>query len=286
MSSSSRRIKRLLRRGWYHTSDLLDIIALLRAPGGCPWDAAQTHESIRGNFIEETYEVVEAINKRDDALLCEELGDVMLQIALHAQMASERGAFDWNDAADAICRKLIERHPHVFAELRVNGAKEALGNWDAIKRRSKGQETMAQAMEQVPRELPALMRGAKIQAKAARVGFDWPSIDGALERLEEELAELRQAIEAKDNGHAREELGDVLFSAVNVSRFIKEDGGAGCDPEQALTAATDKFLRRFTRVEDLARAEGLDMAKAPLEELDRLWELAKRDLSQDNNLKE
>ena len=264
-------MRELLDRKRYDTQDLRRIIEILRAPGGCPWDAKQTHESIRKNFIEETYEVVEAINKGDDALLCEELGDVLLQVALHTQMAAERGAFDWDSVADGICRKLIERHPHVFGDVRVTGVENVLSNWDAIKRRSKGQGTTAEAMAQIPRELPALMRAAKLQKKAAKEGFDWPGVDGALERLEEEIRELRAEIAEGNPAACRDELGDVLFSAVNVSRFLPD-----CDAEEALTAASDKFYTRFSSVEQSAIAAGIDMKAASLEELDRLWANAKR----------
>ena len=264
-------LREFLEKAKYTADDLGRIVAVLRAPGGCPWDAAQTHGSIKKNFIEETYEVVEAINKGDDALLREELGDILLQVALHAQMASERGAFDWEGVTDGICRKLIERHPHVFGGVRVAGAEEVLQNWDAIKRRSKGQGSASEAMAGVPRELPALMRAQKLQQKAAKAGFDWREIEGPLTSLEGELRELRMAIAQNDEAHAREELGDVLFSAVNVARFLRQ-----CDAEEALTAAADKFTARFKIVEAQASAEGLDMRAAPLEELDRLWALAKQ----------
>ena len=261
----------------YGTGDLRRIVAILRAPGGCPWDAEQTHESIKKNFIEETYEAIEGINKRDDALLCEELGDVLLQIALHVEIAGERGAFAWEDVTDGICRKLIERHPHVFGEVQVTGVDNVLRKWDAIKRRSKGQGSAAEAMASVPRELPALMRAQKIQKKAAKAGFDWPEIDGALERLEDELRELRKAVAQDDPVQCRDELGDVLFSAVNVARFLRD-----CDAEEALTAANEKFLRRYEMVEKLAEAEGIGMKTAPLEELDRLWDIAKKRLKENH----
>jgi len=263
-------IREFLNKKQYDTQDLRRVIEILRAPEGCPWDAKQTHESIRKNFIEETYEVIEAINKGDDALLCEELGDVLLQVALHTQMASERGAFDWDSVTDGICRKLIERHPHVFGDVRVTGVDDVLSNWDAIKRETKGQGSTIQAMASVPRELPALMRATKLQKKAAKEGFDWPGVDGALERLEEEIRELRAEITAGNPAGCREELGDVLFSAVNVSRFLPD-----CDAEEALTAASDKFLTRFASVEQSAIAEGINMKETPLEELDRLWANAK-----------
>ena len=266
-------LRALLAKAQYTTEDLKRIAAVLRAPGGCPWDAAQTHESIRKNFIEETYEVVEAINKGDDALLREELGDVLLQVALHTQMASERGAFDWESVTDGICRKLIERHPHVFGQVQVTGVENVLSNWDAIKRRSKGQGNTAEAMGSVPRELPALMRAQKLQQKAAKAGFDWRE-ETPLRRLELDLLceveELREALLAGDSAHAMDELGDVLFSAVNVARVLP-----GCDAEEALTAASDRFLCRFTAVERMAAEEGTDLHAAPVGELDRLWGIAK-----------
>lgn len=253
----------------YDMQDLIDIMRILREPGGCPWDAEQTHESIKKNLIEETYEVIEAINKNDKDLLCEELGDLLMQVVFHAQMEKEEGSFEFNNITDGICKKLIERHPHVFGQVSVSGVDDVLTNWDAIKRKTKGQKTTTQSMNSVPRELPALMRATKLQKKAADVGFDWSDVSGALDKLEEEIAELRQAIGNNDCENMTEELGDVLFSAVNVSRFIKADA------EEALTSANDKFLARFTRVENLARERNIDMKSTSLEELDKLWDEAK-----------
>ena len=253
----------------YNIEDLVEIIRLLRAPGGCPWDAEQTHQSIKKNLIEETYEVIEAINKEDKAALCEELGDLMMQIALHSQMEAEAGVFDMNDVADGVCKKLVERHPHVFGEVTIGGVDDVLTNWDAIKRKTKGQKNTTESMLSVPRELPALMRATKLQKKAADVGFDWPDVGGALDKLSEEIAELRAAIAANDKQNISEELGDILFSAVNVSRFIKVDA------EEALTGASDKFLSRFTQVEALANERGIDMKNSSLEELDALWDEVK-----------
>lgn len=253
----------------YTVQDLVDIMRLLREPGGCPWDAEQTHESIKKNLIEETYEVIEAINKGDKALLCEELGDLLMQVVFHAQMEKEIGEFDFDAVCDGVCKKLVERHPHVFGEVTVSGVDDVLINWDDIKRKSKGQKTTTQSMLSVPRELPALMRATKLQKKAADVGFDWSDVSGALDKLEEEIKELRQAIDNDDRANMTEELGDILFSAVNVSRFIKSDA------EEALTAASDKFLARFTTVESLAQERGIDMNASSLEELDRLWDEAK-----------
>lgn len=253
----------------YDVRDLLRIMQILRAPGGCPWDAEQTHESIKKNLIEETYEVIEAINKNDKELLCEELGDLLMQIVFHAQMEQEAGCFGFDEVCDGVCKKLIERHPHVFGETEISGVDDVLTNWDAIKRKTKKQKTTTASMLSVPRELPALMRATKLQKKAADVGFDWNEVSGALDKLEEETAELRQAIDNNDKANMSEELGDVLFSAVNVSRFIKTDA------EEALTSASDKFLARFTVVEKLASERGIDMNSATLEQLDALWDEAK-----------
>ena len=253
----------------YDMNDLIEIMRILREPGGCPWDAEQTHVSIKKNLIEETYEVIEAINKDDKDLMCEELGDLLMQVVFHAQMETEKGTFGFDDVADGICKKLIERHPHVFGQVSISGVDDVLTNWDAIKRKTKGQKTTTDSMNSVPRELPALMRATKLQKKAADVGFDWNDVSGALDKLEEEISELRQAIDNNDRANMTEELGDVLFSAVNVSRFIKADA------EEALTAASDKFLARFTKVEELASERNIDMKATGIDELDRLWDDAK-----------
>ena len=257
------------RKESYDINNLVEIMKLLRAPGGCPWDAEQTHESIKKNLIEEAYEVIEAINKQDNVLLCEELGDLLMQVIFHSCMEEEKGVFNFNDVCDGICKKLIERHPHVFGETEITGVDDVLTNWDNIKRKTKGQKTTTESMLSVPRELPALMRATKLQKKAADVGFDWSDVSGALDKLQEEIDELRKAVENKDSENMNEELGDVLFSAVNVSRFIKSDA------EEALTAASDKFLARFTTVEKLAEERNIDMKSSTLEELDKLWDEAK-----------
>lgn len=253
----------------YKFYDLVEIIKLLRAPGGCPWDAEQTHESIKKNLIEETYEVIEAINKANNEMLCEELGDLLMQVVFHAQMATENQGFNVDDVADGVCKKLIERHPHIFDTTNVNGVSEVLNNWEAIKRKTKGHSTIGQAILSVPKELPALMRSSKVQKKAADCGFDWPDISGAIQKLDEEIAELKNAVTIKDLENAREELGDVLFSVVNISRFLK------IDPEEALTEAADKFIKRFIIVEELALKEGIDINTAGLENLNLLWDVAK-----------
>ena len=253
----------------YNINDLISIIALLRAPGGCPWDREQTHMSIKKNFIEETYEVIEAINKNDTDGLKEELGDVLLQIALHTQMESERGSFDFNDVCDELCKKLIVRHPHVFGDVKAESANEALSSWDAVKQNIKGIKTHSEAMDSIPVELPALMRAQKVQSKAAKAGFDWEDERGAFAKLSEEINELKDALDRNNQSDIDEEFGDVLFSCVNISRFINTDS------EEALKASTDKFISRFKIVERLAAENKISMKDASIEELDLLWEKAK-----------
>lgn len=258
----------------YTVDDLVKIIAVLRASGGCPWDREQTHESIKKNFIEETYEVVEAINKKSPEMLREELGDVMLQIVLHTQMETEIGSFTFDDVCDEICKKLIVRHPHVFGDVTVSSTGEVLSNWDAIKMQTKKQKTVSESIDSIPRELPALMRAQKVQHKAAKAGFDWDAIDGALDKVYEEADEIKGAIAEKSDAHTAEEIGDLLFACVNVCRFAHVDG------EEALTAATDKFAERFKITERLANERGIDMKSAPIEELDKLWDEAKKTLAE------
>lgn len=251
----------------YDVSDLEQIVAILRAPGGCPWDAEQTHESTRRDFLEEAYEVIEAINEGSTEHLKEELGDVLLQVVFHAQMEKEAGRFDLNDAADGVCKKLIYRHPHVFAQVEVSGTGEVLENWDQLKRVEKHQQTHTDALNSVARSLPALWRAEKVQKKARKAGFDWDDASGPMDKLQEELDELKAAV--AEGSNIEEELGDLLFAAVNLSRFV------GVDCEQALTAATDKFIGRFAKVEELAAGQGRAMETMTLAELDELWEQAK-----------
>lgn len=254
----------------YNMDDLVAIIKVLRAPGGCPWDREQTHESIKKNFIEETYEVVEAINKQSTDMLREELGDVLLQIVLHSEMESENGNFTFDDVVNDIVQKLVVRHPHVFGEVVANNTAEALNSWDAVKLKTKGQKNQTESMLSVPRELPALMRAQKIQHKAAKIGFDWDNVGGAVDKLYEEIDELKTAMEQGKRLDIEDEFGDVLFSCVNIARFIDVDS------EEALTASTDKFMSRFSLVEQMASEQGIDMKSLSIEELDRLWDKAKK----------
>lgn len=254
----------------YDINDLVDIVEILRSPDGCPWDREQDHKTIRRDFLEETYEVIEAINKDDKDLLLEELGDVLLQVIFHTQIEREKGTFELSDVADGICKKMIERHPHVFGDVNAETSEQVLDNWDVIKKRTKQQKSQTESMLSIPREFPALMRADKVQKKAAKVGFDWDSVDGAFDKVSEELAELKNAIETENTENIYEEFGDLLFSVVNVSRFIKVDS------EEALTNATDKFIDRFSKVEEMAKERGLDMKETELSELDKLWDLAKQ----------
>lgn len=252
----------------YGYEDLLRVISVLRSPEGCPWDREQTHESIRRGFLEETYEVIEAIEKQDTALLCEELGDVLMQVVFHADIESDAGRFTMDEVIDGVVKKLVFRHPHVFADVQADNTEQVLVNWEQLKQQEKGQSTAADTLEAVASTLPQLWRAEKIQKKAAKAGFDWADISGAQDKLEEEVAELRRAVEG--NGSVEEELGDVLFAAVKVGRF------AGVDPEEALSGTCEKFICRFRAVEDKLRAEGLTMEDVPLERLTALWDEAKR----------
>ena len=251
----------------YGVKDLEEIVRLLRAPGGCPWDAEQTHQSIRRNFLEEAYEAVEAIDEGSPEHLKEELGDVLLQVVFHALMEQEAGRFDLDAVADGICKKLIFRHPHVFGTAAADTSEEVLVNWEALKRQEKGQQTTADAMDAVARSLPALWRADKLQSKAAKADFEFAGVSGALDKLDEETRELREAVERGTN--FSEELGDVLFAAVKAGRFLN------VDPEDALNATCEKFIARFRRVEEACAARGAEMSSLPLDELTRLWNEAK-----------
>ncbi|USF27149.1 Nucleoside triphosphate pyrophosphohydrolase [Firmicutes bacterium ASF500] len=248
----------------YKIGDLLRLMELLRSPGGCPWDRAQTHQSIRDNMLEEAYEAADAIDREDMDNLKEELGDVLFQTVFHSALAQEAGAFTFDDVVDGVCKKLVFRHPHVFGTEDAADGSQALSVWDARKREEKGQRTAADALDSVARALPALTRASKLQSKAAKAGFDWRDAAPALDKLREELGELERAI--AEGSNIEEELGDLLFAAVKVGRFTQVDG------EAALQKACEKFIRRFRRVEELADGP-LDQLDVP--ELEALWSRAK-----------
>ncbi len=252
----------------------VELIARLRAPGGCPWDREQTHESVKPMTIEEAYEVAEAIDDRDDHELAAELGDLLLQVVFHADIARERGAFGIEQVIGRVSDKMVRRHPHVFAGETAETAGEVLRNWEAIKqaeRAARGQAAGDGSMlDSVSKRLPATMEAFQLTTKAARVGFDWPDAAAVLAKLDEEVAELKQAVaEGKDAAAVNDEVGDLLFVAVNVARLL------GADPESALKAANRKFRRRFRHVEAGLRAQGRAPAESSLEEMDRLWDEAK-----------
>jgi len=251
----------------YGVYDLKVLMSLLRGPGGCPWDAEQTHGSIRRNLLEEAYEAAEAIDEDDTEHLLEELGDVLMQVVFHADIAEKAGRFSLDDIADATCKKLIRRHPHVFGEVKAKNGSESLVFWEEIKREEKLQDKVSDAMRSVANSLPALWRAEKIQKKAAKAGFDWPDYKGALEALCAELHELEGAIQSGQG--IEEELGDLLFSAVNVARFFD------ADPELVLGLSSDKFISRFAQVENAASDAGLALADMSLDEMEDLYQKAK-----------
>jgi tetrapyrrole methylase family protein/MazG family protein len=251
-------------------SYLKEIVAILRSPEGCPWDREQTHRSIRKNLIEETYEVLETIDDDDPDAMCEELGDLLMQIMLHSQMAAEDGYFTVDDVVAGLNEKLIRRHPHVFGEKNASDADEAFANWQEIKaqeKAAKGINTSEQSpLAGIPRDLPALMYAYKLQKKAAEVGFDWDDIEDVYRKVEEEYRELREASEEERTG----ELGDLLFAVVNLARFYK------LDPEEALAMTNRKFRQRFSYIEEKLREAGRTFADTNLQEMDKWWEEAKQ----------
>ncbi|MEG0177991.1 MAG: nucleoside triphosphate pyrophosphohydrolase [Oscillospiraceae bacterium] len=254
----------------YNIEDLLHIVELLRNPdGGCPWDKEQTHKSIKMNFIEETYEVADAIELEDKHLLCEELGDILLQVALHTEMEREVGGFTFDEVCDGICKKLIYRHPHVFGDTVAANSKEVLATWEKLKQSEKGRDTAQNNLESVPKHFPALMRAEKLGKRAGTYGYDFQDVNFALDALDGEIAELRCAIQANDANNIASELGDVLFSAVNVGRKLKVNS------EQALTLANDKFVSRVTKAEQIAAAKGEKLKELDAAQLDELWNKAK-----------
>jgi tetrapyrrole methylase family protein/MazG family protein len=249
---------------------LRDIVAKLRAPDGCPWDREQTHASIRGALVEECYEVIDAIESNDDANLREELGDMLLHVVMHAQMAAERDAFSLDDVIAGISEKLVRRHPHVFGDSTASDTNEVLSQWEEIKKAEKGGSTSI--ADGVPRSLPAAMRAEKAQKKARRAGYDWTDVRDVIAKAREELDELEQAIAEGDSGRIEAESGDILFAAVNVVRFLK------IEPEMVLNESTNRFLARVRLAETFARSDGRELKDCSPAELDVYWERAKATL--------
>lgn len=253
----------------YNIDDLIDIVRLLRSEGGCPWDREQTHKSIKSDFIEEVCEAIEAIDLEDTELLREELGDVLLQVVFHCRIEEEENSFKFNDVCDGICKKLIVRHPHVFGDTIVGSTDDVLKNWDSIKMTTKGQETYSDTLNSVAKSLPALMRAQKVGKRAMRAGMDFKSAEDAIACINAEKIELDEAVASGDKQKIEEELGDLLFSCVNTARHL------GIDAELALKAATEKFIKRFTKTEELVSLDSLDMKELTIEQLDVYWDKAK-----------
>lgn len=253
----------------YEYEDLLKIMEMLRGPGGCPWDREQDHESLKRYFIEETYEVLEAIDLKSPEKLCEELGDVLLQVIFHARIAEENGQFTMGDVIDTVSKKMVHRHQHVFGVAEAETAEDVVNLWEDIKKKEKGAKTQTDVLKDVPAILPALMRSYKVQEKAAKVGFDWDHVEDAWQKVLEETEELHEAYSTMDRDRMEDEMGDLLFAVVNVARFLK------IQPELALTGTINKFIRRFEYIETKSREAGKELTEMTLAEMDALWNEAK-----------
>lgn len=250
-------------------SPLVEVMAQLRSPEGCIWDLQQTHDSLRRYLVEEVYEVLEAIDLKDGEKLCEELGDLLLQIVFHARIAQENQLFSMQDVIDSVTEKMIRRHPHVFADISVDSPAEVLVNWEELKRGEKGYNRKS-VLDGIPKDLPSLMKAYKLQAKAAKVGFDWEDIVPVWEKVQEELSELKEAADGGDKNSIEDELGDVLFAVINLARFL------GVEGEIALNRTNHKFIQRFSYIEERVKEKGIKWEELTLMELDEWWNQAKR----------
>ncbi|MEW9122364.1 MAG: nucleoside triphosphate pyrophosphohydrolase [Thermotaleaceae bacterium] len=264
---------------YYTMNNLIQIMARLRDKDGCPWDRKQTHESLKEYLIEEAYEVLEAIEEGDTELFIEELGDLLLQIVFHAQIAEEAGNFAMRDVLTRICNKLLFRHPHVFGTQRAETDTAALESWEEMKKQEKDEKSHTEGLKRIPKQLPALMRSYKVQSKAANVGFDWEHVEEAVKKVSEELEELMEAYEGVEKTKITEELGDLIFSVVNVARFMK------VNPELALKGTTEKFIERFAFIEEMAKKDGKRLEAMTLQEMDDMWNLAKIHKNKKNDKK-
>lgn len=249
--------------------DLKEIMDILRGENGCPWDKEQTHKTLKSCLIEECYEVIEAIDEQNDDNLVEELGDVLLQVVFHSKLGEEEGYFNINDVIKCICDKMINRHPHIFGDIKLDSSDQVLDNWDKIKKKEQGLNSYTDSLRHIPKMLPALIRADKVQYKAAKVGFDWDSVEPALEKVLEEFYEVKNVYKSKNKGKIKEELGDLIFSCVNVARILD------IDPEDALNYTIYKFIKRFQYIEDKAIENGLTLEDMTLEQMDNFWNEAK-----------
>ncbi len=248
---------------------LVDIMARLRGPGGCPWDKEQTHESLKPFLVEETYEVLEAIDEGEPDKVKEELGDLLFQVVFHARLAEEAGRYGIDDVLEGIEKKMIRRHPHVFGDKELSTAAEVLVDWETMKKKEEGYRTRKSILDGVPRELPALIRAHRLQERAARVGFDWDRVEDVKAKLDEEVGEFKATLEKRDQAMMEDELGDIFFVLVNISRFV------GINPEDALRKTISKFISRFRFVEEQASGMGRELSEMSLDEMDALWEKSK-----------
>lgn len=258
----------------YSVNDLLDIMAILRGDNGCPWDKEQNHSSIRKNLLEEAYEAADAIDRNNSDDMVEELGDLLLQVVFHSQIGKEGNEFSFNDVVNGVCKKLVYRHPHIFSDTVAETSEEVLSNWDKLKNKEKNMLSFTDTLKAVPSSFPACMRAQKVQKRASKAGYDFENITAAIEKVEEELSELKEALYLKDASSANNEIGDLLFSVVNVSRFLNADS------EEQLIKATNKFITRFEKAECLAKQENSKLDELSAEQHDTLWIKAK--LSENN----
>ena len=250
--------------------DLIKVVDVLRGENGCPWDREQTHDTIKKAIVEESYEVLDAINKEDYDGMIEELGDVLLQVVFHAAIEKEEGFFSFTDVVEGICNKMIYRHPHVFGDIKVDTTEEVLDNWDELKKKEKKFNTLSEELEGIAKALPALIRAKKVQAKVKKVDFDMESLEEVVDKLQEEINEVLEVYKSGEKAKIIEEIGDLLFSCVNLARFLEVDS------EEALNCSINKFISRFKFIEEESSKDGISLEEMSLEDMNKLWNLAKK----------
>ncbi|MBE6572199.1 MAG: nucleoside triphosphate pyrophosphohydrolase [Ruminococcaceae bacterium] len=263
-------VKTLLQKENYTFDDLCSIMAILRSENGCPWDREQDHKTIRNNLLEETYEAIEGIDNGDSEILKEELGDVLLQVVFHARIAQEENDFDIDDVADGVCKKLILRHPHIFADVKADTSEQVLKNWDEIKKTEKHQKSATDTLRSVSTAMPSLMRAGKLQSKAAKVGFTYANTAESMGKVDEEYTELVDALKAGDPTKIEEEFGDLLFAVTNAARL------SGVNAEEALFRTNEKFIDRFSAMETTAKEQGSELCELSVNKLQECWNKAKK----------